>query len=196
MSDQGTNEVVVLEVTDSNSIPAVATQSFTITVNSTPFEITKLGVQNGYNQRSRKTLLADDKVNLVQASDNNRLETNFGSFTSYNFSDPAKAVIYIPPNALIRSVVVFVEHFEEERFAQGKLEWSIGRGWPFRRVVLASIKAPVNIGESNEAVDSWDITSLVDTNEKINSLQLEVKNNNNVNSKTLIDYIYVVVTLE
>ncbi|MBW7991194.1 MAG: hypothetical protein FVQ84_14420 [Planctomycetes bacterium] len=193
-SDQGgTNEVVVVKVTDSNSIPAAATQSFTITVNSTPFEITKLGVLNGYNQRSRKTLLADDKVNLVQASDNKRLETNFGSFTSYDFSD-----IPIPPNALIRSVVVFVEHFEEERFAQGKLEWSIGRGWPFRRVVLASIKAPVHIGESNEAVDSWDITSLVDTNEKINLLQLEVKNNNNnnVNSKTLIDYTYVVVTLE
>ena len=189
----GTNEVVVVKVTDSNSIPAVATQSFTITVNSTPFEITKLGVLSGYNQRSRKTLSAEGKVNLVQASDNNRLETSFGSFTSYDFSD-----IPIPPNAQIRSVVVFVEHFEEERFAQGKLEWSIGRGWPFRRVVLASIKAPVHIGESNEAVDSWDITSLVDTNEKINLLQLEVKNNNNnnVNSKTLIDYTYVVVTLE
>lgn len=194
MSDKGgTNEVVVVKVTDSNSIPAVAIQSFTISINLTPYEVTKLGVLNGYNQRSRKTLSADGKVNLVQASDNNRLETNFGSFTSYNFSD-----IDIPSNALIRSVVVFVEHFEEERFAQGKLEWSIGRGWPFRRVVWASIKAPVHIGESNEAVDSWDITSLVDTNEKINLLQLEVKNNNNnnVNSKTLIDYIYVVVTLE
>jgi hypothetical protein len=192
-SDQGgTNEAVVVKVTDSNSIPAVAIQSFTITVNSIPYEVTKLGVLNGYNQRSRKTLLADSKVNLVQANDNNRLETNFGSFTSYDFSD-----IDIPANAVIRSVVVFVEHFEEERFAQGKLEWSIGRGWPFRRVVLASLKAPVHIGESNEAVDSWDITSLVDTNEKINSLQLEVKNNNNtVNSKTLIDNIYVVVTLE
>jgi len=189
---EGTNEVVVVKVADSNSIPAVATQSFTITVKPTPFKVTKLGVLNGYNQRSRKTLLADDKVNLVQSSDNNRLETNFGSFTSYDFSDMS-----IPPNTLIKSVVVFVEHFEEERFAQGKLEWSIGRGWPFRRVVLASIKAPVQIGESNEAVDSWDITSLVDTNEKINSLQLEVKNNNNVvNSKTLIDYTYVVVTLE
>ncbi len=194
-SDQGgTNEVVVVKVTDSNSIPAVATQSFTITVNPTPYEVTKLGVLNGYNQRSRKTLLADGKVNLVQAGDNKWMETNFGSFTSYIFSE-----IAIPPNALIRSVVVFVEHFEEERFAQGKLEWSIdiGRGWPFKRAVLASIKAEVHIGESNEAVDSWDITSLVDTNEKINNLQLEVKNNNNtVSSKTLIDYIYVVVTLE
>ncbi|MBC8468977.1 MAG: hypothetical protein H8D56_05850 [Planctomycetes bacterium] len=193
VSDKGgTNEVVVVKVTDSNSIPAAATQSFIITVKPTPYEVTKLEVLNGYNQMSRKTLLADGKVNLVLASDNKRLETSFGSFTSYDFSD-----MDIPPNAIIRSVVVFVEHFEEERFAREKLEWSIGRGWPFRRVVWDSLNAEVHIGESNEAVDSWDITSLVDTNEKINDLQLEVKNNNNtVNSKTSIDYIYVVVTLE
>ncbi|MHC4726605.1 MAG: Ig domain-containing protein [Planctomycetota bacterium] len=189
---EGTNEVVVVKVADSDNISAVTTQSFTVAVKPTPFKITKLEVLNGYNQRSRKTLLADGIVGLVQSSDNNRLETNFGSFTSYDFSD-----ISIPPNTLIRSVVVFIEHFEEERFAQGKLEWSIGKGWPFRRAVWASIKAPVHIGDSNEAVDSWDITSLVDTNEKINSLQLEVKNNNNVvNSKTLINYIYVLVMLE
>ena len=49
-------------------------------------------------------------------------------------------------------------------------------------------------GETNEAVDAWDITSVVDTAEKINSLQLQVKNNNNFsNSKTLMDYAYVVV---
>jgi hypothetical protein len=187
----GTKEQIVVKVTDSSSIPGVATQSFTITVKPTPFKRTKLEVLNGYNLRSNKSLLADDKVNLVQSSDNNRLETNFGSFTSYDFSD-----ISIPPNTLIRSVVLFVEHFEEERFAQGKLECSVGRGWPFRQSVWASIKAPVHVGESEEAVDSWDITSLVDTNEKINSLQLEVKNNNVVNSKTFINYIYVLVTLE
>ncbi len=44
------------------------------------------------------------------------------------------------------------------------------------------------------AVDAWDVTSVVDTRERINSLQLQIKNNNNViNRKTLIDYIYVVV---
>jgi hypothetical protein len=190
---EGADELVELKVTDSDSIPAEATQSFTITVKPTPYKVTKLGVSNGYNQRSRRTLSAEGKVKLVQASDNNRLETNFGSFISYDFSDMS-----IPPNTLIRSVVVYIEHFEEERFGQGKLEWSIGKGWPFRRAVWASIKAPVYIGQSNEAVDSWDITSLVDTNEKINLLQLEVKNNNSnfFKSKTLIDYIYVVVTLE
>ncbi|MDT8301845.1 MAG: Ig domain-containing protein [Sedimentisphaerales bacterium] len=191
-ADKGeTKELVVVKVTDSNSIPAAATQSFNISVKPTPFKRTKLGVISGYDQRSKKPLSAEDKVNLVQASDNNRLEIYFGSSTSYDFSD-----IDIPSNAILRSVVVFVEHFEEERFAQGKLEWSIGRGWPFRKVVLASLMAEVHIGESDEAVDSWDITSLVDTNEKINDLQLEIKNNNSLNSKTLIDHVYVIVTLE
>jgi hypothetical protein len=49
-------------------------------------------------------------------------------------------------------------------------------------------------GESHEAVDSWDVASIADTREKINSLQLQVKNNDNVaHRKTLIDYVYVVV---
>jgi hypothetical protein len=61
-------------------------------------------------------------------------------------------------------------------------------------VIWAAIKAPMHEGETNEAVDSWDVTSVVDTAEKINSLQLQVKNNHNFsNSKTLMDYAYVVV---
>ena len=48
--------------------------------------------------------------------------------------------------------------------------------------------------ETNEAVDAWDVTRVVDTAEKINSLQRQVKNNNNFsNSKTMMDYVYVVL---
>ena len=188
----GTNKRVVVKVADSYSIPAVATQSFTIAVEQTPYRTSKLIAENGYSQRNRRTLLSDGTIKLVESSDDNRHETSFSSFTSFDFSD-----ISIPPGSRIISVVVFVEHFEQKRFAEGRLEWSVGRGWPFRRSVLGTINAPVHKGESNEAVDSWDITSLIDTNEKLNSLQFEVKNNNLIaNSKTLIDYIYVVVMLE
>ena len=184
----GDNKVVV-KVTDSNSTPALDTQSFTITVNPAPPKIAKLTVLDGYNQKNRKTLSADGKTNLVQSSDNDRWRTNFGSYISYDFSD-----VSIPADAAITSVVVFVEHFEEERYAQGNLEWAVGTGWPTKPVVWASIKAPVHEGQSHEAVDSWDVTSVVDTREKINSLQLQVKNNDNIaNRKTLIDYTYVVV---
>ena len=184
----GDNKVVV-KVADSNSIPALDTQSFTIAVNPAPPKIATLTVLDGYNQRNRTTLSADGKTNIVQSSDNNRWETNFGSYTSYDFSD-----VSIPADALITSVVVYVEHFEQERFTRGRLEWAIGTGWPTKPVVWASINAPVREGQSHEAIDLWDVTSIVHTREKINSLQLQVENNDNIaRRKTLIDYIYVVV---
>ena len=146
----------------------------TITANPVPLRLTASG---------------DGTNNVVQSSDNNRWKTRVGSKISYDFSG-----ISIPANAVIKSVVLFVEHFEEERFSKGKLEWAVGTGWPNKPVVWAVIKAPVYEGESSEAVDAWDITSVVDTAEKINTLQLQIKNNNNVaNGKTLVDYAYVVV---
>ena len=184
----GDNKVVV-KVADSYSVPALDTQSFTITVNPAPPKTTKLTVLDGYNQRNRKTLSADGKTNLVQSSDNERWEAGFGSYVSFDFSD-----VSIPADAVIKSVVVRVEHFEEERFAQGKLKWSIGTGWPTKPMVWASMNAPVHDEESREAIDSWDVTGVVDTREKINSLQLQIKNNDNfARKKTLIDYIYVLV---
>jgi hypothetical protein len=146
----------------------------TITANPTPLKL---------------TASEGDTNNVVQSSDNNRWKTSVGSYISYEFSD-----ISIPANAAIRSVVLFVEHFEEERFAEGKLEWAIGTGWPGKPVIWATMKAPVHEGESNEAVDAWDITSFVKTTEKINFLQLRITNNNNVaNGKTLVDYAFVVI---
>jgi hypothetical protein len=149
-----------------------------------------LTVTNVYHQINRALLTngGNFNINRIQSSDNNRWEINYGSKTSFDFSD-----ISIPTDASIKSVVVFVEHFEQNGFIQGKLEWSVGTGWPTNPVAWASIKAPVQEEESGGTVDSWDITSIVDTCEKINSLQLQIKNNNITDSKTLIDYTYVTV---
>ncbi len=183
------NEVVMVKVADINSTPALDTQSLTIKVNPPPPKIAKLTVMDGFNQRNRKTLSAEGKANLVQSSDNNRWPTIYCSYMSYDFSD-----VSIPADAVIKSVVVRVEHFEEERFAQGKLDWAIGTGWPTKPVIWASIKAPVHEEEHHESVDSWDVTSVVGTRQKINSLQLQVKNNDKLaQRKTLTDYIYVLV---
>jgi len=193
----------VFRVNDGNSIPALDTQSSTITVNPAPPKIAKLSVLDrydqlslcslltvldGYNQKNKKAQSADGKTNIVQYSDDERWETGFGSYTSYDFSDAS-----IPADVAITSVIVFVEHFEEEQFAQGKLEWVVGTGWPTNPVVWAVLNAPVHEGRYHEAIDAWDVTNIVDTREKINSLQLQVKNNNIANRKTLIDYTYVVV---
>ena len=130
-----------------------------------------------------------DKNIVVQNSDNNRLDTDSGLFTSYDFSD-----VYIPEGAKISSVVVYVEHFEQEEFPEGKLQWTAGTGWPNDPKIWASINAPVYAGEPNESIDLWDVSSFVDTPEKVNSLQLQVKNNDDIaKKKTSIDYIYAVV---
>jgi VCBS repeat-containing protein len=190
-TEVGENEVVV-KVADSNSVPTTDIQSFTITVNPPPPKKAKITPRDGYYHRNRKTLSADGKAGLVQSSDDKRFVTSYGSYTSYDFSNAS-----VPADVLITSVVVYIEHFEEDRFTQGKLEWSVGKGWPTKPVVWASIKAPVHEDENHESVDSWDITSLVDTRDKFNSLQLQVKNNHVVGRKnTLIDHIYLVVEWE
>ncbi len=185
--------VTILEDTPAVTIDVPANDTDinndTLTVYPAMQKTAKLTVLDGYNQRNKKALSAEGKTSIVQSSDNNRWATSFGSYISYDFSD-----VSIPADAAIKSVVVHVEHFEEERFAQGKLKWSIGTGWPTKPVIWASINAPVHEEEHHEAVDSWDVTGVVDTLEKINSLQLQVQNNENfANRKTLIDYIYVVV---
>ena len=126
--------------------------------------------------------------NIDRFSDNNRLETRAGSNLYFEFSD-----VSIPANAVVKSAVLFVEHFEEERFVQGKLEWTVGTGRPGKPVVWAVMKAPIHEGESTEAIDAWDITSIVNKVERINSLQLQIKNNNIARKKTFVDYAYVII---
>jgi len=185
----GTYDIVV-EVVDSYDTPASDTQSFTITVNpASSRPITTLTIADGYAEKRQRTLLADGKTGVVQASNDDWCETEFDSYTSYDFSDMS-----IPAGATIASVVIYVEHFEEQGFSSGRLQWGVGTGWPRNPVVWTSTEAPVREGQTNEAIDSWDVTSFVDTVEKINSLQLQIKNNDNVaKRKTFVDYIYAVV---
>jgi len=186
----GANDVAA-RVADNGSSPASETQSFTITAAppSTP-ATTALTTADDCKPKKCKTILPlACKSDIVQASDNSRGETDPGLYTSYDFSD-----VSIPAGVKIASVVVYVEHFEQEQFPAGKLEWAAGTGWPSNPVVWASINAPVYEGELNEATDLWDVTSLVDTPEKVNSLQLQVRNNDDVaKRKTLVDYIYAIV---
>jgi hypothetical protein len=161
----------------------------TQTMNPNLQKMVKLTVLDGYNQENNRTLLADGKIGLVRLSDDDRLAINRGSYVSYAFSN-----VSIPMDAVIKSVAIHIEHFEEELFTPGKLEWSVGTGWPTKPVRWAQLNAPLHEAESHEAIDLWDITSILDTPEKINSFQLQVKNNDNVaHRKTLIDNIYVVV---
>ena len=188
-SQAGTYDVTV-RVADNYRTRGSDTQSFKITVTSldSPLKNT-LTVTDCFNQKGKEKLSAKDKIPVVQASDNERLETEPRSYTCYGFADPS-----IPEGATIISVVVFVEHFEDPSFTQGKLAWSAGTGWPSRPAVWASIEAPVRQEQTGEATDSWDVTSAVETAEKANSLQFQVQNNETAGPrKTSIDYIYTVI---
>ncbi len=184
----GSHDVVV-SVADSNKIRAFDTQSFTITVTSltSPLKST-MTVADCFSHKGKDKISMKDKIPAVQTSDNKWLETAPLDAICYEFNNAS-----IPSGASILSVVVYVEHFEDLQFHDGKLEWSVGTGWPAKSDVWASIKAPVRQGQSNEATDSWDVTSAVDTPQKANSLQFHVLNNNPGESKTSIDYLYAII---
>lgn len=188
-SQAGTYDVTV-RVADNYKTRAMDTQSFTITVTSLDSPLTNtLTVTDCFKQKGKEKMSAKDRIPVVLASDDKRLETEPRSYTCYRFSDPS-----IPEGATVVSVVVFIEHFEDPSFTEGKLAWSVGTGWPTRPEVWAAIEAPVRQGQGSEATDSWDVTSAVETAEKINSFQFQVQNNDAAGPrKTSVDYIYAVV---
>ncbi|MHC4556344.1 MAG: Ig-like domain-containing protein [Planctomycetota bacterium] len=179
---------VIVKVVDSNLTPDSGTQSFSISVKPTPPKMAKLNIVDGYNRR-KQSLSATGKIAAVKKRDDDRLEITSGSYISYDFEN-----VTVPPGATITSVVVYVEHFEEQKFYPGKLQWNVGTGWPTNPSVWISMNAPVRKGEQNEMLDSWDVTSFVNTHEKVNSFQLQVKNDDSIaKGKTFVNHIYAVV---
>jgi len=184
-TQQETHNVVV-QVVDSNSVPASDTQEFTVSVNPKPPKTATLTIVDGYDQRNRKSLSTDGKTDSVKVSDDKRQAILAGSYVSYNFSS-----VSIPAGATVASVVIYVEHFEDELFIPGKMQWHIGTGWPNDPKIWISADAPVR---KKEAVDSWDIRSFVNTPEKVGSLQLQIMNNDTASRKTAsVNYIYAVI---
>jgi cellulose biosynthesis protein BcsQ len=185
-TQQATHNVVV-KVADSNSVPASTTQEFIVSVNPTPPKKATLTIVDGYDQRTRKSLSTAGKINIVKNSDDKCQEILAGSYVSYDFSS-----VTIPPGATVSSVVVNVEHFEEDQFIPGKMQWQVGTGWPDNPAVWISANAPIRKGQKNESVDSWDVTSFVNTPEKVKSLQLQIANNDlDSRKKTSVDCVYV-----
>lgn len=179
---------VAVEVVDSNSTPVSDSQQFDVTVNPTPPKKAVLTVTDGYDNTTRKRLSEDGKLDAIKASDDKRLEAGFGSTISYDFSK-----VTIPPGSRVTSVTLYIEHHEEEQFPAGKLQWELGKGWPANPEVWFKLEnAPVRKGQANEATDALDITSFANTPERISSLQLQIKNVDNVSrKKAFVDYVYL-----
>jgi len=176
---------VEVKVTDNYSPAASDTQAFEVIVNPSR----RLVASQVFRRGAGKEFSPLDNISIVRDSDDNRLPTVPGSITLYEFSD-----VFLLADAEIQSVVVCVEHFEQQSFPHGKLQWSIGQGWPDNPEVWVSINAPIREGERTEAVDSWDVTSLVDTPAKLRSLQLCVQNDDEAGRRNaFVDNAYVVV---
>jgi hypothetical protein len=184
-----TSHSVEVKVVNSRDISAVGKQAFSINVTPAPPKNATLAVSNGYESSSKKSLMATGTMGIVQASDDKYQAISGGSYIAYDFAD-----IAIPANATLSSVVVCVEHYEEGSMAPGKVKWAVGTNWPKDPKVWISAKAPTRGGKQRKSVDSWDVTSFVETPEKLHALQIKVENNDiGVQKKTMIDHIYLEV---
>jgi hypothetical protein len=178
---------VAVKVTD--SVPASDVQQYDVSVNPTPPKAATLTVADAYDHNIRKRFSADGRIDAIKASDDKRVECGYGSTISYNFSK-----VIIPPGAKVAKVVLYVEHYEDKSFPLGRLKWEIGKGWPDNPTVWFAGNATINKGKQEEATNSWDITSFGNTPEKVNSLQLRIKNADSISrKKTFVNYIRVVV---
>jgi hypothetical protein len=179
---------IEVKVEDSNT--ASDTQNFTLTYTSPDSPISQtLKVKDGYNNKIKKSLSAENMLGTIQESDNARYEIQGGTSVSFSFPE-----ISIPMGTVISSVVLCVEHYEDRGFSAGSLQWNIGTGFSDNPDIWHSINAPIHDNQAQESADSWDITNIVNKPEKINSFQLQINNNSNTtNQKTFIDNIYVIV---
>lgn len=126
---------------------------------------------------------------MLQTSDDSVLEIPAASYTTLMFSNNA-----IPAEATVLRACVYVEHFENADFPAGKLQWTLGTGWPEEPVRWATINAPERSGKRYKAVDAWDVTTLIDSLERINAAELQIANScDNTEMKTFIDHVYVTV---
>ena len=146
-----------------------------------------LNVTDGWDGQEDISLAAEGQIDILQTSDNIWWPTQFGEFTSFNFAD-----FTIPAGANLSSVKVYVEHWKEDAFVNG-LQWQIGTGWPNNPTVWATNNQIPKRFELNERTDVWNVTSFVDTEAKVNLMELHIANNDVASQQTMTDHVYAIV---
>ena len=87
-----------------------------------------------------------------------------------------------------------MEHYEAGSLTRGKLKWSVGTNWPADPKVWTEANALPREGKQHESVDSWDVTSSVDTPERLRMLQLQIRNDDTGSQKkTFVDQVYTII---
>ena len=185
----GTHDIEV-KVEDSSEEHASDSQAFALNVTSQKSPISEILSVTGCPQiKSKQMLSSEDIASLLKESDNKTYGIGGGEFLAFAFSD-----VSIPSEGVISSVILCVEHYEDTGFSVGDLQWNIGTGWPDSPDTWNSISAPVHEGQRSKTEDSWEIIGDVDSIEKINLFELQIKNLGKISTrKTTIDNIYLIV---
>ncbi|MHC4854776.1 MAG: putative Ig domain-containing protein, partial [Planctomycetota bacterium] len=184
--DIGANAFTV-EVSDGNGGTDTATLNITVDAGGTLYSQT-IVVTDGWDSKNGKTFVEDGKVYVFTSNDGDRWDVEKNEYISLEFSN-----INFGAGAVITSVTVYCDHYEEGGFNSTDLEWNVGTNWPSSPTTWGTLSpAPTHIREPNEATDSWDVTSYVNSTTRVNDLEFRIKNNNK-NKKTRPDHIYVTV---
>ncbi len=125
-------------------------------------------------EATSKTLYIVDNV-LVRYSDDNWYQIASGSYADFQFES-----FTVPDGKAMTSVIIYVEHREDGGF-KGNVEW-IAKD-------ISKTDVPLH---TEDQLDSWDVTSIVNTPDLAN-LWLRIKNNSTKLKKTNIDCIYAQV---
>jgi hypothetical protein len=186
-SAQSGNYNIIVKVEDPSQASDIQTFTLAVASLTTPLKET-LVVENLYNPLAEQKISSASVKDILSKPDDKVIEIPAKGYICFDFSN-----IAIPQGGKISSVTIFIEHFEDDIFSNGQLQWNVGAGWPDKPAIYGSMNVPIRSGKQNKAVDSWDITSLCETTEKINSMQLNMQNKSGI-AKTYIDSIYAIVS--
>lgn len=147
-----------------------------------------LPVVDGWDNKTWKMLSQEGGVAPVLASDSSRWDVPAGSYNAYWFSQGK-----VPAGAKIQSVKVSILHYEDDKISNNAITWQVGNGPLDSFTVLASRLAPILKSASREGWTEWDVTSAVNTIDKLNALTLKVRNDATNGRVTKLNQIYVTV---
>ena len=120
----------------------------------------------------------DEKLYIVQSSDNEWWDTKAGYSNFFEFEG------IIPPNATIRSVKIYFEHWEEGGLDKGAVKLQVGTGLLKSPDILASQQAPNRSTAKKEQTDVWDVSALVTSVQQVNDLKVAIQNTDRKGKKT------------
>ena len=139
---------------------------------------------DGWDSKNQKTLVQDGKLSMLHGSDNKWMEIEGNQFLTVEF-EPS-----LPADAVIQSAVLRIEHHEEAGFSTGALVWQVGGGTLANPTPWLSVN-PSTLG--SEAVETWDVTSVVTTAQHANQLKFAVLNRDPSGKKVKIDQVSHVI---